>query len=149
MNDKKLRIFLADDDVDDRLLFCDAIEELGIETLVNTFENGVDLMAHLIDEDKGLPDMIFLDLNMPLMNGEECLDDIRSEPALSKIPIIIYSTSLDHKMAEVLQDKGANLYLQKPKSYSQLKESLSRSIDAMYQYLNGLPTVNDFIVKTT
>ncbi len=148
MNNKRLRIYLADDDDDDRVLFCDAIEELGIETSVNTFENGVDLMANLIDKDKGLPDMIFLDLNMPLMNGEECLDDIRSEPALTKIPIIIYSTSLDEKMAEVLQLKGANLYLQKPKSYNQLKESLSRSIDAIYNYIKGGPTLKDFIVKT-
>ena len=147
MNKDQLNIFLADDDDDDRLLFCEALDELETDTRVTTFENGVDLMANLIDKEIALPDMIFLDLNMPLMNGEECLTDIKQEPALSDIPIVIYSTSLDPHMAEILLEKGANRYLQKPKSYTQLKASLERSLETIHQNQSKPSSMKDFIIK--
>ncbi len=147
MNKDQLNIFLADDDDDDRLLFCEALDELETNTRVTTFENGVDLMANLIDKEIALPDMIFLDLNMPLMNGEECLNDIKLEPTLSEIPIVIYSTSLDPHMAEILLEKGANLYLQKPKSYTQLKASLERSLESIDQNQSRPTSMKDFVIK--
>ncbi len=147
MNKDQLNIFLADDDDDDRILFCEALDELDTDTKVTTFENGVDLMANLVDREIALPDIIFLDLNMPLMNGEECLNDIKLEPALSEIPIVIYSTSLDPQIAEVLLEKGANLYLQKPKSYTQLKAALQRSMESIHQNMNGPASMKDFIIK--
>jgi CheY-like chemotaxis protein len=61
-----------------------------------------------------LPDVIFLDLNMPLMIGEECLADIRSEHRFASIPIVIYSTYMDRLKVEYLFEKGADRYLQKP-----------------------------------
>lgn len=147
MNTDQLNIFLADDDDDDRHFFCEALVELETDTRITMFENGVDLMANLINKDIALPDMIFLDLNMPLMNGEECLMDIKLEPALSKIPIVIYSTSLDPQMAEILRDKGANLYLQKPKSFTQLKTSLQLSMDSLHQNLKERPSMQEFILR--
>ncbi|ASO07885.1 response regulator [Arenibacter algicola] len=122
-----INIFLADDDEDDRELFMDALSELPIETSVKQFENGVDLMAELYSGNPK-PDTIFLDLRMPLMDGFECLTDIRSIPELSKIQIIIYSTSFNQNEVDQLKEAGANLYIKKPNSYNQLKTVLYKSL---------------------
>ena len=108
-----INIFLADDDEDDRELFMDALSELPIETSVKQFENGVDLMAELYSGNPK-PDTIFLDLRMPLMDGFECLTDIRSIPELSEIQIIIYSTSFNQNEVDQLKEAGANLYIRNP-----------------------------------
>lgn len=65
---------------------------------------------------------------MLLLDGEECLADIRDEPKFSDIPIIIYSTALDLQKAELLREKVANLYLRKPPSFGQLKTALTQCI---------------------
>lgn len=122
-----INIFIADDDEDDRELFMDALSELPIETSVKQFENGVDLMAELYSGNPN-PDTIFLDLRMPLMDGFECLTDIRSIPELSEIQIIIYSTSFNQNEVDQLKEAGANLYIKKPNSYNQLKTVLYKSL---------------------
>ena len=118
---KPLLIYLADDDQDDRMLFKEALDEIDVAIAIEDFDNGVTLMDNLLNKDKPLPDLIYLDLNMPLMNGEECLHDIKNEPELSQIPIIIYSTYVDKTGANSLQQKGANLYLEKPETFNKLK----------------------------
>lgn len=132
MSIKNPLIYLADDDEDDRIFFADALQELAVETKVKTFDNGVDLMATLLEADGTIPDLIFLDLFMPLMDGEECLTDIRNESSLGDIPVIIYSTSLDEEKAAVLQEKGADRYLQKPSSFTELVSALKRSIESIF-----------------
>ncbi|PKQ45139.1 response regulator [Confluentibacter flavum] len=129
---KPLLIYLADDDKEDRMLFKEALDDLDMNVSIEDFDNGVTLMVNLLDLDKPLPDVIYLDLNMPLMNGEECLNDIRSEPRLSNIPIIIYSTYADKSISDELQKKGANLYLVKPNSFKMLKNLLSRSLEYIH-----------------
>ena len=74
-----MHIILADDDEDDRLFFTDAFEELKINTKVRTYNDGAALMDYLNSEDALLPEILFLDLNMPKKNGIECLDEINNE----------------------------------------------------------------------
>jgi CheY-like chemotaxis protein len=131
MKTKKPYIILVDDDDDDRQLFREALDELQLDAKVVTFSNGVDLMANLLDSSLELPDMIFLDLNMPLMSGEECLVDIRNGPIFSRIPIIIYSGYFDGFKVKLLQKKGADRYLQKPKSFPQLKQSIKSCLESL------------------
>ena len=126
------KIYLADDDSDDREFFSDALSELPIQISLKTFENGVDLMADLFS-DEALPQTIFLDLKMPMMNGFECLQDIKSEKKFEGIIIIIYSTTFDTWEIEKLKNDGANGYLQKPNSFHQLKTVLHKCLD----YANG------------
>lgn len=130
MNTQLLNIFLADDDIDDQTFFSEALDELSLSIRLSTFDNGVTLMDHLLHS-QILPNMIFLDLNMPLMNGEECLVDIKNEKRLSKIPVIIYSTSFELYRIEDLFKMGAHQYIQKPASFNALKSALKRAIDSV------------------
>jgi len=118
-----MKIFLTDDDEDDRLFFLEALTEIPLETNVKEFKDGVDLMSELKSESLA-PDIIFLDLQMPLMNGFECLANIRNEKKFHTIPIIIYSTNFNNREILRLQEMGASRYLKKPSSYNQLKTLL-------------------------
>ncbi|MGO4920205.1 response regulator [Maribacter spongiicola] len=128
MNKTLLNVFLADDDSDDRTFFSDALREIPIKTKISEFNNGVDLMAGLLSETNETPDVIFLDLKMPMMDGFECLADIRELEKYANTPVIIYSTSYHPKEIIRLDEMGASLYLQKPSSYNQLKTLLHKCL---------------------
>ncbi|MBU3025229.1 response regulator [Zobellia galactanivorans] len=128
MSCKVFHIFLTDDDLEDRQFFEQAINELDIDLVFKSFDNGVELMENLHSDAK-LPDFIFLDLNMPLMNGEECLNDIREESKFSEIPVIIYSTFIDEDKIKKLRKNGASIILKKPNSFLQLKTAIESCIN--------------------
>lgn len=127
-----LLIYLADDDNEDRMLFKEALDEINMNVHIEDFDNGVTLMDNLLKADKPLPDVIYLDLNMPLMTGDECLHDIKNEPQLSNIPIVIYSTHADISIINELKIKGANLYLVKPNSFAKLKNLITKSLEYIH-----------------
>ncbi|MFS4418238.1 response regulator [Maribacter sp. 2307ULW6-5] len=139
-------VFLADDDADDRQFLIDAFQELPDRVKVTTFDNGVELMDALLHT-KPLPQMVFLDLFMPLMNGEECLHDIRNEAALAAIPVVIYSTMLDPDKAADLKEQGANKYLQKPASFEALKQALTVCLDYIEQRERHGNDPGEYIIK--
>ena len=126
------RIFLADDDKDDRMLFSEALRELPIKCEVIHFEDGIHLMAQLMISSTILPHLIFLDINMPLMDGVSCLKKIMENEILATIPVVIYSTSYNKTEANNLEKIGAARYLQKPNSFNQLKTLLYRCIAPFY-----------------
>jgi len=129
---KAIKIYLADDDSEDRILFMEALSEIPLKTEVTQFENGIDLMDDLFSN-KPLPDAIFLDLRMPLMDGFECLTDIRSFKQFSNIKVIVYSSSFHQREVNQLKEDGANQYLQKPNSFGQLKNLLFQSIEPLQE----------------
>ncbi|TLF47094.1 response regulator [Maribacter aurantiacus] len=131
------RIYLADDDSDDRAFFSDALGEIPIATTIEEFSNGVDLMSFLLNSEHQKPDAIFLDLKMPMMDGFECLADIRDLESFSNIPVIIYSTSFHEKDVERLKKMGATLYLKKPSSFNQLKTLLHKCLSHLAQMSKG------------
>ncbi|MCG2460318.1 response regulator [Flavobacteriaceae bacterium F89] len=130
MQATKYNIHLADDDEDDLELFEDAISEVQKDAQVIKFKKGQEMISHLEDKGLNLPRIIFLDLNMPGMNGEECLIKIRDNKRLDLIPVVIYSTTFVTKVAKRLASQGANIYVQKPSSFALLKSILERSIQA-------------------
>lgn len=144
---KPLLIYLADDDQDDRMLFKEALDEINVDIAIEDFDNGVTLMDNLLNKDKPLPDVIYLDLNMPLMNGEECLHDIKNEPELSQIPIIIYSTYADEVSANNLKKQGANLYLEKPDTFNNLKNLLRKSLDYIHEHSKNSHMPAEFVIS--
>ncbi len=134
-----IHIILADDDEDDRLFFTDAFSELKINTKVNTFNDGVELMNYLNKEDTLLPNVLFLDLNMPKKSGIECLNEIKANDKMSGIAIAIYSTSASEEDIEETFVLGANIYIKKPSDFNKLKKVLSEVVSINWQYhTNGL-----------
>jgi len=139
MRPNQLNIMLADDDEDDRLFFREAFEEVKIKNSITTFNDGSQLMNHLNDVNNPLPDIIFLDLNMPKKSGLECLQEIRDNERLRKLSVAIYSTSSSEQDIEDTFIKGANVYIKKPNDFLQLKKILGEVVNMNWQYLtNGL-----------
>lgn len=114
-------IFLADDDEDDRLFFEEALKEVCDDAVLTVAENGDELMEILYRPPVPMPDVIFLDLNMPKKNGFECLAEIKKNGTLKDLPIIIFTTSLQEESIKKVYSQGANYYVRKPTDFRQLK----------------------------
>ncbi len=134
MKHEELHVLLADDDDDDRLFFKDAIDVVKVKTIVTMVNDGVELMDYLNDPDTRLPNLLFLDLNMPRKGGMECLKEIRSNSKLKDLSIAIYSTSGLEKDIEETFIKGANIYIKKPNDFEELKVILEKVININWQY---------------
>ncbi|MBC8770588.1 response regulator [Arenibacter sp. BSSL-BM3] len=142
INQNIFSIYLAEDDMEDQEIFKDALAEL--ETIVNLtlFSNGQELIMALQSQPQR-PDMIFLDLYMPKMDGEECLNIIRNNESLDNIPIVIYSNEYNLDRIEKLFSLGANRYLRKPDSYSSLVASLDKTVNSVKRNaLGGTAIIN-------
>lgn len=112
-----MNVFLVDDDEDDQELFTSALQELSNTVTCTTYSNGLlafDALQNII------PDAIFLDWNMPVMNGEEFLIAVKKQENLKDIPIIIVSTASDDKTISYSKTLGAKAFVTKPNKYSDL-----------------------------
>ena len=147
MNAEYINICLADDDQDDRLFFTDAFDELRIKTKVNTFNDGVELMNYLNDADSVLPNVLFLDLNMPKKNGLECLLEIKKNENLNDIAIAIYSTSSSEEHIEETFINGANIYIKKPSDFETLKKILAEVVTINWQYHTSGLNKDNFLMR--
>lgn len=139
-----LNVLLADDDRDDKDLFIEAVAEVNKQIKVATVEDGVELMNTLINSTQ-LPDIIFLDLNMPNKNGEQCLKEIRMNELLKNIPVIIYSTSSSAADIETTYKNGATLYIKKPSTYNDLKKVTKRFFSLNLAELVAKPKIEKFV----
>ncbi len=139
-------VILADDDKDDCLLFQDAVDELRLQVQVVTIHDGEQLLKSLLKEDEKLPDVVFLDLNMPRKNGFSCLKEIKSTQQLSAIPVIIFSTSYDPGIAELLYDQGAHYYIRKPADFEELKNVIKRTFMLLQETVIQ-PAKENFLIK--
>ncbi len=119
-----MAVYLADDDADDRLLFEEALMEISYDVILTTAKNGEQLMGILDQNTPPPPHLIFLDLNMPLKNGFECLEEIKQNKKYKNIPVVIFSTSSQKEAIDQVYNKGADYYLCKPDSFQQLKKLL-------------------------
>jgi CheY-like chemotaxis protein len=139
-----LRILLADDDETDRFFFGKALKEISIDTHFTTVNDGEQLMRYLTKHQDHLPDVLFLDLNMPRKNGQECLLEMKSNPKIKHLPVVIYSTSLHDDVADELYKIGAHYYLQKC-NYFELIPHIHRVLSLLIEN-HAQPPKNKFIV---
>ncbi|HET6558504.1 MAG TPA: response regulator, partial [Prolixibacteraceae bacterium] len=122
-------ILLADDDADDRLFFKEAMEEINVDTMVSFVNDGSQLLYFLNQPDICLPNIIFLDINMPIKNGMECLKEIRSNHRFKNMMIVVYSTSGSENDMQEAFINGADAYLKKPNNFAELKSSLANVLN--------------------
>lgn len=117
-------IFLADDDAEDCEIFAEALKEVNASATLTNSSNGHELMALLNTKPSPRPDIIFLDLNMPVKNGYQCLKEIRSTPELKDHIVVIFTTSSLREDIDLMYQLGANLYITKPDDFNKLKDVL-------------------------
>jgi CheY-like chemotaxis protein len=129
---------MADDDEDDCLLVGSAFQEIGIAHDLRFIADGQELLDYLYNEggfsDPGKyprPDLILLDLNMPLIDGRKALAKIKSDPQLKDIPILILTTSREAQDIELSKQAGASSFLCKPEVFEDLTDMLSRFCTAI------------------
>ena len=120
-------ILLADDDKDDSLLFRDVFAALFLPVHLTTLYNGEQLMQ-LLNGKEPLPDILFLDLNMPRINGLECLSEIKHTEKLQGLPVIIFSTSCEPAVVDLLYKNGAQYYIRKPNNFGDLKKVIYQAL---------------------
>jgi len=122
-------ILMADDDADDRMLTRDALEESHLANEIRFVADGEELMDYLLHRksfaeaaDAPRPGVILLDLNMPRKDGREALAEIKAEPSLRRIPVVILTTSKAEEDVYRSYDLGANSYITKPVTFDALVE---------------------------
>lgn len=127
IGEKVKKILLVDDDLDDRELFVEAFSFINEKSDIVTLE-GSDRLVEYLRNLPTLPDYLFLDLNMPRKSGKECLREIQQHDDLKSIKIAIYSTSLNPRDVAETYLNGAFCFIQKPNSFSDLKNLLQKVI---------------------
>lgn len=120
----RMVVLNVDDDQEDREFFCDALREIDPTITCLIAGSGMEALA-LLENRSPLPDYIFLDINMPMMDGKQCLKALKSTPHLQSIPVIMYSTSTDTREIKECYKLGAEDFLIKPHSYDKLVNDLT------------------------
>jgi|JI9StandDraft_2_1071091.scaffolds.fasta_scaffold29709_2 CheY-like chemotaxis protein len=143
---ESLKILLADDDKGDCLLFKDALEELPVKANLTMVHNGEEVIESLTAEGNELPDVLFLDLNMPRKNGFASLSSIKRNSRLQKIPVVIFSTSSDEDSVKRVFMDAAHYYICKPSDFSQLKKVIYEAITLVTQEGSPLSLEKNFMI---
>lgn len=131
MTDESLHILMADDDPDDRLLALDALQECGVPNVLSTVGDGEELLEFLRREGRYAPPveaprptLILLDMNMPRMDGREVLAVMKADEHLRRIPVVVLTTSRAADDVYRSYDLGANAYIGKPVTFTELVDVL-------------------------
>jgi len=139
-------IFIADDDSDDLNLFEDALREISKDSRLTKAKDGRQLMQFLDTIVPPPPDIIFLDLNMPLKNGFECLDEIKHSSKFKHIPVVIFSTSDQSEAVNRVYEQGAHHFLKKPSSFPLLKQAIQKVLAIDWAENVAQPTKDKFVL---
>lgn len=122
-------IVLAEDDADDRMMILRALKQSGVTEEIRPVTDGAELMDLLRSGDRAMPSpsphrpgLVLLDLNMPRKSGREALREIKNDPHLRSIPVVVLSTSNSDNDVFESYDVGANAFITKPPTYTELAE---------------------------
>jgi CheY-like chemotaxis protein len=132
MNPRPINVLLAEDDPDDRYLISEALDESRLNIHLYIVEDGDELLDYLYRRDKyadesqwPTPGLILLDLNMPRKDGREALIEIKADPRLRRIPVVVLTTSRAEEDIARTYDTGISGYIQKPVSFTGLLEVMN------------------------
>ena len=123
-NTNGITFLLADDDADDKTLFCEALSEIDPGIVCHTAGDGREALAILSEKQIKKPNIIFLDINMPVMDGWQCLGKLKEHSDHRDIPVIMYSTSSYQRDIELALESGAFCFFTKPSDYRELRSIL-------------------------
>ena len=141
-------ILMADDDPEDRMLAQDAFEEVKLTNCVRYVEDGEELLEYLRREgryatrDAPRPGVILLDLNMPRKNGMEALEEIKADPDLRRIPVVVLTTSQAEEDIYQSYDLGVSAFITKPVTFDGLVSAL-QALKQYYFEVVALPSARD------
>ena len=121
------RIILAEDDADDVDIFTDTLADITNDVKVEVFSDG-QMLLEALENTTDFPDIVFLDLNMPVKNGFECLEEIKNTQRWNNVKVVILSTSSHPEQIKMAYDLGADLYLTKSTSYTEFKNNLTNCL---------------------
>jgi CheY-like chemotaxis protein len=124
---KYRQIILIDDDEDDREIFLTALSRIERPVTCHAFDSARTVLDQLIEK-KVHTDLIFLDLNMPVMNGQQFLIEIKKHEELKKIPIIIFSTTSHLPTIQLMKELGAMDFITKPEEFTVLVKTLKETL---------------------
>ncbi|MCW3074217.1 MAG: response regulator [Flaviaesturariibacter sp.] len=142
-------IFLAEDDADDRNFFEDALQQVTIPTHLTLANNGLELMNNLKTvTEPPPPHIVFLDLNMPLKDGFQCLEEIRNTPKIKGIPVVIFSTTASEDAVNKTYELGANYYICKPRSFDLLVKAI-QTVLSLEMWQEPQPRKEKFVLSIT
>lgn len=143
---RKLNVLLADDDKADCLLFKEALEELQVSVKLTIVHDGEQLLKRLTRKGSKLPDVLFLDLNMPRKNGFASLGEIKRNDELQQIPVIIYSTANEQDKLKMVYRDAAHYYIRKPSEFSELKRVIYEALTLIAENKTSLPGEENFVL---
>ncbi len=143
-NRKKLHVYIADDDTTaDINFFKSALKEISQDVRITMVKDGRELLEFL---KLVVPDIIFLNLNMPCSNGVDCLTAVREQPGLNNVPVLVYSDQASKVQVYKTYILGANLYISKPPYFHSLKKDLLQKLSVRISDLIPQPPINDFVL---
>ncbi len=141
-------ILLAEDDEDDTMLFKEVLSELPLDADLSHVKDGEELMRLLANKPESkLPDLLFLDINMPRKNGFECLVEIKNNDRLKKLPVVILSTSSGKELVSKMYNAGANLYVCKPNQFAHLKKIVLMIMEMNLTHSRSQPPFEEFLLR--
>ena len=126
----------ADDDQDDAYLFHTVMSDIVPPCDSSVFSSGIDLIRHL-ETPNDKPDIIMMDINMPLKNGLECLREIRQNKQWDTIPVYIFSTSDAELYQRQALNYGASGYVHKPSSFQELRDAIKNLIESAEEQIRA------------
>lgn len=136
---------LADDDMDDYIFFKNALTQMPVATNLTLAQDGEQLM-YFLTHNQQLPDVLFLDINMPRKNGFECLAEIKQNIDLVHLPVIIMSTSVEPDVVSRLYNDGAKYFIRKPAEFSRFKEIILHTLLLIKQGPITQREMKDFVL---
>lgn len=143
---EKKNLMIAEDDDEDFFIFSLAVEETQIAVALTRAENGEVLMKILSES---IPDILFLDLQLPCKSGRQCIREIRADRRFDGLPIIIYSSFDDSESVDYCFRESANLFMVKPHNMTEFVDALKRILTINWKRANYFPGRPEFLISST
>lgn len=140
----QLHVLLAEDDADDKEFFMEALRRLGLPHEVSWAKNTIELFRLM--EEKEF-DLVILDINMPGINGKDCLHAMKAQAGLRSVPVIVMTVSKNTKDIDEVYEAGAHYYVIKPYSQVNNLETVRKIFSIDWKTPQPIPAKKDFLIN--